>query len=50
MGKERVEDAHPGIHVDPTHGTFDSQFLRHNRKVADHIGAGGLVIDCGSIH
>ena len=50
MGKEWVEHPYPGIHVNPTHGTFDSQFLRHNRKVTDHIGAGGLVIDCGSVH
>jgi len=50
MGKVRVEDAYPGVHVNPTHGTLDSQLLSHNREVADHVGAGGLVIDCGSVH
>jgi hypothetical protein len=43
-------DAYPGIHVNATHGTLGSQLLCNNRKVADHVGAGGLVINCGSVH
>jgi len=47
---ERLHPTHPGVHVNATHGALGPQLLRHNRKVADHVGAGGLVIDCGSIH
>ena len=50
MGKERIADTYPGIHVNTTHGTLDSQLLRHNHKVTNHVSAGSLVINRGGIH
>lgn len=48
--KERVTKTHPGVHMNPTHGTLNSQLLCHSREVANHIGAEGPVINCGCVH
>ena len=49
MGKERVADTYPGIHMNATHGTLGSQLLCHSRDMADHVCTEGLVINSGSV-
>ena len=36
--------------MNPTHGALNPQLLGYSRKVANHVGAEGPVINCGCVH